>query len=130
MMSTTKTSNIIEITSFLNLDLWCESDSTVQLYSFIKSLSFSISPNHCNVRNGKDAGQCNLHNCNKGIMVLLKALRKTMHHKDATIFHYVHCVPLSIFNVLTQSFPVLKVTQENEKRYIFDKIIKLQPVQG
>ena len=26
---------------------------------------------------------------------MLKALRKTMHHKSATIFHYVHCVPLS-----------------------------------
>ena len=24
-------------------------------------------------------------------MVLLKALRKTLRHKDATIFHHVHC---------------------------------------
>ena len=45
--------------------------------------------------------ECNLRNRNNGIIVLLKALRKTMCHKDATIFHYVHCVPLSIFNVLT-----------------------------
>ena len=32
----------------------------------------------------------------------VKALSKTVSHKDATIFHYVHCVSLSIFNVLTQ----------------------------
>ena len=37
-------------------------------------------------------------NHNNGIMVLLKALCKTMGHKDATIFHYVHCVSLSIFS--------------------------------
>ena len=53
---------------------------------------------------------------NNGIMVLLKTLRKTMCHKDATTFHYVHCVSLSIFNVLTQSFSVLKVFAENVKR--------------
>ena len=41
---------------------------------------------------------------NNGIMVLLKTLRKTVRHKDATIFHCGHCVSLSIFNVLTQSF--------------------------
>ena len=29
---------------------------------------------------------------NNGIMVLLKTLRKTMGHNDATIFHYAHCV--------------------------------------
>ena len=33
--------------------------------------------------------ECNMQNCNNGIMELLKVLRKTMHHKDATIFHYV-----------------------------------------
>ena len=54
--------------------------------------------------------------CNNGIIVLLKTLRKTVHHKDATIFHYVHCVSLSIFNVLTQSFSVLKVFAENVTR--------------
>ena len=56
--------------------------------------------------------------CNNGIMVLLKMLRKTVGHKVATIFHYVHCVSLSIFNVhvLTQSFSVLKVFAENVKR--------------
>ena len=53
---------------------------------------------------------------NNGIMVLLKTLRKTVRHKDATIFHYVHCVSLSIFNVLTHSFSVLKVFAENVKR--------------
>ena len=53
---------------------------------------------------------------NNGIMVLLKTLRKTMHHNDPTIFHYAHCVSLSIFNVLTQSFSVLKVFAENVKR--------------
>ena len=57
----------------------------------------------------------NQRNRNNGIMVLLEVLRKTMRHKDATIFHYVHCVPLSIFNVLTVIFSV-KVTGENEKR--------------
>ena len=45
---------------------------------------------------------------NNGIMVLLKTLRKTMRHNDATIFHYAHCVSLSILNVSTQSFSVLK----------------------
>ena len=53
---------------------------------------------------------------NNGIMVLLKSLRKTTRHNDATIFHYAHCVSLSIFNVLTQSFSVLKVFAENLKR--------------
>ena len=28
--------------------------------------------------------------------IVKKTLRKTVHHKDATIFHYVHCVSLSI----------------------------------
>ena len=55
-------------------------------------------------------------NCNIEIMVLLKALCKTVCHKDATIFHYVHCVSLSIFNVLKQSFSVLKVFARNVKR--------------
>ena len=36
--------------------------------------------------------------------------------KVATILYYVHCVSLSIFNVLTQSFSVLKVFAENVKR--------------
>ena len=47
---------------------------------------------------------------NDGIMVhvLLKTLRKTVRHKDATIFRDVYCVFLSIFNVLAQSFSVLK----------------------
>ena len=53
---------------------------------------------------------------NNEIMVLLKTLRKNVRHKDATIFHYVHCVSLSIFNALTQSFSVLKVFAENVKR--------------
>ena len=53
---------------------------------------------------------------NNGIMVLLKMLRKTVRHKDATIFHYVHCVSISIFNVLTPSFSVLKVFDENVKK--------------
>ena len=52
---------------------------------------------------------------NNGIMVLLKTLRKNVRHKDATIFHYEHCVSLSIFNALTQSFSVLKVFAENLK---------------
>ena len=53
---------------------------------------------------------------NNGIMVLLKTLRKTTRHNDATIFHYAHCVSLSIFKkVLTQSFSVLKVFAENLK---------------
>ena len=54
--------------------------------------------------------------CNYGIMVLLKTLRKTVRPKDATIFHYMHCVSLSIFSVLTQSFSVLKDFAENVKR--------------
>ena len=58
--------------------------------------------------------ECNLHNHNSIIIVLLKELRKTMRHKDATMFLYVHCVPLSISYVMTQSFPVLKVTGENK----------------
>ena len=41
-----------------------------------------------------------------------------MGHKDATIFHYVHCVPLSIFKVLTQSFSVLKVSDKKIKIYL------------
>ena len=53
---------------------------------------------------------------NNGIMVLLNALHKTVRHKDVTIFHYVHCVSLSIFNVLTLSFSVLKISAENEKK--------------
>ena len=53
---------------------------------------------------------------NNGIMVLLKTLRKTTRHNDATIFHYAHCVSLSISNVLTLSFSVLKVFAENLKR--------------
>ena len=53
---------------------------------------------------------------NNGIMVLLQTLLKTVRHKDATILHYVHCASLSIFNVLTQSFSVLKVFAENVKR--------------
>ena len=52
---------------------------------------------------------------NNGIMVLLKALRKTVRHKDVTIFHYLHCVSLSISNVLTPSFSVLKISAENVK---------------
>ena len=63
---------------------------------------------------------------NNGIMVLLKTLRKTVRHKDTTIFHYVHCVSLSIFNVLTQSFSVLKVFAENVKNIDIDKQIQLQ----
>ena len=39
-----------------------------------------------------------------GIMLLLKAYRKTMRHNDTTIFHNMHCAPLSIFNLLTQLF--------------------------
>ena len=39
-------------------------------------------------------------------MVLLKTLRKTVRHEDATIFHCGHCVSLPIFNLLTQSFSV------------------------
>ena len=53
---------------------------------------------------------------NNGIMVLLKTLCKTTRHNDATIFHYAHCVSLSIFNVFTQSFSMLKVFAENFKR--------------
>ena len=53
---------------------------------------------------------------NNGIVVLLKTLRKTVRHKVAAIFHCVHCVSLSISNVLTQSFSVLKVFAENVKR--------------
>ena len=49
---------------------------------------------------------------------IVKMLRKTVRHKDATIFHYVHCVSLSILNVLTQSFSVLKVFAEKKDRYL------------
>ena len=42
-------------------------------------------------------------------------LSKTVPQKDATIFHYVHCVSLSIFNVWTQSFSELKVFAEKCK---------------
>ena len=49
---------------------------------------------------------------NHGIMVLLKTLRKTLRHKDATIFHCGHCVSLSIFIVLTESFSLLKIFAE------------------
>ena len=45
-------------------------------------------------------------------------LHKTVRHKDATIFHCGHCVSLSISNVLTQSFSVLKVFAENVQRYL------------
>ena len=56
---------------------------------------------------------------NNGIMVLLKTLLKTVRHKDTTIFHCGHCVSLSIFNVLTQSFSVLKVLLKMYKdRYL------------
>ena len=40
-------------------------------------------------------------------VILLKAQRKNMHHNGTTIFHYVHCASLSIFNVLTRTFFVL-----------------------
>ena len=52
--------------------------------------------------------------------VLLKAPCKTKHHKDATIFRYVNCVPLSFFNVLTEPFSVWKVNGANKKGSIFD----------
>ena len=48
--------------------------------------------------------------------IVLKTLRKTVRHNDATLFHYLHCVFLSIFNVLIQSYSVLKVFAENVKR--------------
>ena len=35
-------------------------------------------------------------------LVLLKVLRKAILNKDATLFYYVHCVSLSIFNVVTE----------------------------
>ena len=47
---------------------------------------------------------------------MVKNITQTVRNKDATIFHYVHCVSLSISNVLTQSFSVLKVFAENVKR--------------
>ena len=47
---------------------------------------------------------------------IVKTLRKTVRHKDATLFHCGHCVSLSIFNVLTQSFSVLKIFAENVQR--------------
>ena len=62
----------------------------------------------------------NLRNCNNGIMVLLKASRKTMCHKDATIFRNMHCVPLSIINTLTEPFSVLKVNGKKAKGLVFD----------
>ena len=52
-------------------------------------------------------------NRNNGIMVLLKALHKSVRRKDVAIFNYVHCVSLFIFSMLTQSFSVLKVSAEN-----------------
>ena len=56
---------------------------------------------------------------NNEIMVLLKMLCKTVRHKDATICHCGHCVSLSIFNVLTQSFSVMKVLLKMYKdRYL------------
>ena len=56
---------------------------------------------------------------NNGIIVLLKTLRKTVRHKDATIFHCGYCVSLSIFNVLTQSFSVLNFLPKMYKdRYL------------
>ena len=48
-------------------------------------------------------------------MVLLKTLRKTMRHNDATIFHYAHCDSLSIFNVLTVIFSVENFCQKCTK---------------
>ena len=66
--------------------------------------------------------ECNRNNgINNGIVK-----SKFEHHKDATIFNYVHCVSLSIFNVLTQSFSVLKVSAKNVKRWLIDKQIQLQ----
>ena len=59
---------------------------------------------------------------NNGIMVLLKTLRKTVHHKDATIFHCGHCVSLSILIMLTQSFSVLNFLAENvQSGYLTNK---------
>ena len=47
---------------------------------------------------------------------IVKTLRKTVRHKDTTIFHCGHCVSLSIFNLLTQSISVLKYFAENLQR--------------
>ena len=58
----------------------------------------------------------NLHNHEHVIIVLLKALYKTMRQKDATIFCYMHCVPLSIVNMLTVPFSIWKVNPKNGKR--------------
>ena len=40
-------------------------------------------------------------------VILLKAQRKNMRHNGTTIFHYVHCASLSVFNVLTRPYFVL-----------------------
>ena len=53
---------------------------------------------------GNYTTNCNLHNGDNEIMVLLKTAHKTMHHKDAIIFRYVHCVLLFIFIYLTANF--------------------------
>ena len=61
---------------------------------------------------------------NNGIMVLSKALRKTMRHKDATIFHYVHCVSLSIFDVFDSHFQCGKFLPKIVKdRYLTNEYI-------
>ena len=57
---------------------------------------------------------------------IVKRVTQNRMSQRQTIFHYVHCVSLSIFNMLTQSFSVLKVSAENVKRYTFDKSIQLQ----
>ena len=41
----------------------------------------------------------NLHKCNNGIVVLFKVLRKTMCHKDTTIFHY-HLVSMESMSLM------------------------------
>ena len=61
---------------------------------------------------------CNLRNCNNGIMVLLKALCKTAHHKDATILILIIIIINQKFN--TGIFPdSLKVA---EVKPLFKKI--------
>ena len=37
-----------------------------------------------------------------------------MRHNDTTIFHYEHCAPLSIFNMLTQLFFMVRLFSESE----------------
>ena len=55
-----------------------------------------------------------------------------MRHNDTTIFHYVHCGPLSIFNMLTQPFfrvvSDFLVSQKNEKWLIFYKQIVIMMI--